>query len=189
MFSDAQDFLNPLAGQIQDLVRWGVVPLTMAWLAGRWLFLDLAAVTDNPKELERLTRLSRTGWITGFLLALMLFAGVVVPGNPLPATFREPIDYPQCCVYVLAVSIGALLGFLPRLFWLWIRANVPAPAPFPKSLIDGQLGWSAFLACALGIFSLLSYFLWRESHGILFAGFVWLLIGYRLVRLFEVSLW
>jgi hypothetical protein len=191
---DAENFLNQLARQIQDLVQWVVVPLTMAWLAGRWLFLNLDSVSKDPAERERLTRLSRTGWITGLLFAVLLFACLGFPGTPVAATLWKQMQlekYPHetCRVWwrAAAVAVGVLLG-CSCLGWVFIRRRTGAPGSFWKRVIDGELLLSTSLGCGLGIFSLLSYFLWRESNDILFAGFAGLLLGYRLARLIEVYL-
>ena len=178
MFMDAQDFLNHLAGWIQVLVQWVIVPLTMIWLAGRWFFLDFASVTADPKEVELLKKRRRTGWITGFLFAIIIFAAGAVPGNPQAAALWQPVKYPQyaSCVWAVAVIAGGVLVLPPRPSWVWIRGHA-------------ELGLSAFLACGIGAFSLLSYFLWPECQGLLAAGFIGLLLGYRLARLIEVSLW
>jgi hypothetical protein len=185
---DAQDILNHLAGWIQVIVQWVVVPLTMAWLACRWLFLDLDCVTSDQKRIEQLKKRARTGWTTGFLFAVLIFAVVVVPRNPQATTLWQPVAYPQSCFYVAGVAAGALVGFFPRRLWVWIRKKASAPGSRWKRVIDGEPVWSAFLACVLGIFSLLIYFLCYQSQSILFAGFVGLLLGHRLARLTEVPL-
>src|SRR6266850_2997794 len=86
MFTDTQDFLDQLARRIQDLVQWGLVPLTMVWLAGRGLFLNLSSVTTDQKETERLGKLSRTGWISGFLFAVLIFACLGYSGKLVAVT-------------------------------------------------------------------------------------------------------
>lgn len=166
------------------LIEWVVVPVTMLWLCLRWILWG--PVQEKPEDELTLDQRRATKEATagGSLLAAVVFLVFYTTGDqrPMPPEVALPsADMPLALLpglgNFLLFLIGMAAGLFPRPYRYWTREK-------PKWAWLISLPLVVWLSSGLAVFSLLSYFEWREAHWRVLAAFLGLATGFTLAPLF-----
>ena len=166
------------------LIEWVLVPFTMLWLCLRWMLWG--PVHEKPEDVLTLDerRATKEATAGGALLAIVIFLIFYTTGGqrPMPPEVALPnADAPLALLLgfgdFLVFLIGVAAGLFPRPYRYWTNGK-------PKLAWLSSLPLVVWLCSGLAVFSLLSYFEWREAHSLALAGFLGLATGFTLAPLF-----
>jgi hypothetical protein len=165
-------------------VEWIITPVTMLWLCLRWILWG--PILEKPGDVLTLDQQRATKEATagGAVLAGVLFLIFYTTANerPMPPDVAFPRAGALAALLpgpggALMFLVGLAAGLFPRPYRYWTHAK-------PRLAWLSSLAFVVWLSSGIAVFSLLSYFEWREAHGLMLAGFLGLGTGYVLAPLF-----
>src|ERR1035438_2302135 len=158
-------------------VEWLGAPATMLWLWLRWILWG--PVPDKPGVRLSLGQraAARQATAAGTALGALLFLIFWTAVHPVPPSVTLPTDKTPGAFLpdfgsVLVLAGGVAVGLLPRPVRHWGITH-------PSLAWVCQLEVATLLSSTVAVFSLLSYFEWREAHQWLLPGLAGLATGYQ----------
>jgi hypothetical protein len=154
----------------------------MLWLWLRWILLGPVMERSGDVLTLDQVRATKDSTAAGTVLALVAFLIFYTTGpRPMAPEVALPISggltlLPSGIDAVLFFLAGLCAGLFPRPYRHWTQGT-------PSLAWICALEMVVLISSGIAVFSLLAYFEWREAHGLLRAGFIGLVTGYRFAPL------